>query len=178
MFSRYTTTGMNNEMDTILFDLDGTLLPMNQEDFLDTYFKALRSRLEGAGYDADLILNAINEGTRAMIQNDGKVTNEEVFMKVFKEKTGDSFSKRLIRVINKFYQKDFDVAKLNTKPTPYASKCVSMLKRKGYKLAVATNPVFPEIAISKRIEWAGLCQNDFDWITTYENSFYTKPNLH
>ncbi len=43
-------------------------------------------------------------------------------------------------------------------------------------MAVATNPIFPEIALKKRILWAGLDPGDFALVTTYENSHFCKPN--
>lgn len=50
------------------------------------------------------------------------------------------------------------------------------LKEKKVPIALATNPIFPEIATMQRIDWAGLDPKDFDLITTYENSYSCKPN--
>ena len=52
-----------------------------------------------------------------------------------------------------------------------------ILKEKGYTLVVATNPIFPEVAILERLSWTGLCEDDFSLITTYENSCFAKPNI-
>ena len=164
-------------MNTILFDLDGTLLPMDLEGFLDTYEKALKSRLEHAGFDADLIWQAIWQGMAAMLENEGMLTNEDMFLKTFDSIVGEK-SRRVQREIEKFYQRDFSVARLNTQPTPYAEQTISMLKRKGYTVVLATNPVFPAVATEQRIRWAGLEPEDFALITTYENTCYTKPNLN
>ena len=51
------------------------------------------------------------------------------------------------------------------------------LKSKGYRLIVATNPLFPEIATMSRIQWSGLDSHLFDEITTYEDYHYAKPNI-
>ena len=45
-------------------------------------------------------------------------------------------------------------------------------------MIVATNPIFPKAATYRRIEWAGLDVNDFEFITTYDNSSRCKPNLN
>ena len=49
---------------TVLFDLDGTLLPMDNESFTRGYFKLLAAKLISYGYRLDR--------DRAMIKNDGK----------------------------------------------------------------------------------------------------------
>lgn len=165
-------------MNTILFDLDGTLLPLNQEDFVDTYFKLLKSRMEQAGYDAKAVLQGVYAGTQAMIENEGIMTNEEMFFHIFQRFVPKDKLQALKREFMQFYQKDFEVLKLHTKPTPYAAKAVKELKRKGYMLVVATNPLFPIEAIEKRMEWAELDKNDFTYITSYENTCYCKPNLN
>ena len=43
-------------------------------------------------------------------------------------------------------------------------------------LYLATNPVFPRAATANRIKWAGLQEDDFRLITTYEDCSYCKPN--
>ncbi|TAH63533.1 MAG: hypothetical protein EWM47_13560, partial [Anaerolineaceae bacterium] len=45
------------------------------------------------------------------------------------------------------------------------------------RIILATNPVFPQVATHSRIYWAGLEPNDFELITTYDNSSYCKPNI-
>lgn len=44
------------------------------------------------------------------------------------------------------------------------------------KTVLAINPIFPRSAVESRIGWAGLDVSDFEYITTYENSWYCKPN--
>ena len=46
----------------------------------------------------------------------------------------------------------------------------------GYRVALATNPLFPAIATQTRARWAGLNPEDFALITTYEASRHCKPN--
>ena len=55
-------------------------------------------------------------------------------------------------------------------------KTVVLLKEKGYKLYLTTNPIFPSIATQKRMKWAGLNRDDFEIVTTYEDFYHTKPN--
>lgn len=68
---------------TILFDLDGTLLPMDQDKFTKAYFKALTEKLVPHGYDPDALIKGIWAGTASMVRNDGQKTNEAVFWNAF-----------------------------------------------------------------------------------------------
>ena len=57
-----------------------------------------------------------------------------------------------------------------------AQKIVDSLKARGIRVILATNPIFPKIATDSRIRWAGMSPDDFELVTTFENSRYTKPN--
>ncbi|MFW6410109.1 MAG: HAD family hydrolase, partial [Halanaerobiales bacterium] len=56
------------------------------------------------------------------------------------------------------------------------SKLVEMLREAGYKLVLATNPLFPHIAVVERMKWAGINPGDFDFISSYEKLHFSKPN--
>lgn len=56
-------------MNTVLFDLDGTLLPMDLKEFTDTYICLLSSRMESAGYDAKKVIAGIWIGLKALAEN-------------------------------------------------------------------------------------------------------------
>ena len=66
-------------MQMILFDLDGTLLPMDQEAFTKAYFQRLAAKLAPYGYEPDKLIDGVWAGTAAMVKNDGGRTNEEAF---------------------------------------------------------------------------------------------------
>lgn len=163
-------------MNTIFFDLDGTLLPMDQDVFLETYFKALTTKMVPYGIDPKRLIKAVYAGINAMINNDGTMTNEMRFWKAFINLEGEEVRK-LEPVFMDFYENDFNQVKSATTTNQYATKVVQILQEKGYELVLATNPLFPRIATQNRIQWAGLKPEDFGWITTYENSSYCKPNL-
>lgn len=163
-------------MNTIFFDLDGTLLPMNQDKFIEIYFHALGQKLASLGFLPDNLIKGIWAGINAMIQNDGSIKNEERFWGTFSSLFGEDIRKLEPEFIQ-FYRNEFNMAKKTTKPIPYANQCIQILKEKGYKLILSTNPIFPQVATYQRMEWAGINPNDFELITTYENSYYCKPNL-
>lgn len=163
-------------MDTFLFDLDGTLLPMNQDNFVDAYFKGVATKMIPYGIDPKALIAMVWEGTKAMIGNDGAVYNNKLFW----EKAISIFGEKMLDyedIFLDYYKNEFQEVKETTKPNTLAKLCVDRLKVKGYRIILATNPLFPRIATHSRIHWAGLNTNDFEWITTYENSSYCKPNI-
>ncbi len=159
----------------ILFDLDGTLLPMQQDEFTSAYFEALSKKLAPYGYEPQRLIGGVWQGTKAMIKNDGKQTNEQVFWKEFAELFGDKVYDDIDK-FNAFYEQDFDNLKSHCDFTEQANSMVQILKKKGYTLILASNPVFPMVAQKKRMQWAGVNPDDFALITSYENSCYCKPN--
>ena len=159
----------------VLFDLDGTLLPMDQDLFLKTYLKLLTAKLAGVGYDPTRVVPAVFKGTDAMIANDGERINEEVFWENFCPAVGrDALLDR--EVFEDFYAKEFDNARAVTKCEPMAKEIIDKLNGKGVICVLATNPVFPAVATEHRIRWAGLKPSDFALYTTFENIGYAKPN--
>ena len=164
------------QITTILFDLDGTLLPMDQDEFVKGYFKMLAAKLAPYGYEPQKLIESVWAGTRAMVMNDGSRTNEEAFWKKFAQIYGESVKKD-IPLFEDFYANEFQKAKVFCGYNPEALRTVKNLKSAGYHVALATNPLFPAIATQSRIRWAGLEPSDFEIYTTYENSTYCKPNL-
>ena len=67
----------------VLFDLDGTLLPMDQNAFIHTYFGALARKVAPLGFAQEPFLASMWKGTGAMLQNDGTRTNREAFWDAF-----------------------------------------------------------------------------------------------
>jgi len=160
----------------ILFDLDGTLLPMQQESFVKAYFGSLAKHLAEFGYKPEQLINSIWAGTKAMVKNNGILTNEQVFWNSMAEIYGDKV-KNDIPKFDEYYVKYFDSVKQVCGFDNDAKKVVDIVRGKGIKVALATNPIFPKIATEKRIAWAGLKPEDFEFYTTYENCNHCKPNV-
>lgn len=159
----------------VLFDLDGTLLPMDQDIFVKTYFKGLAARLAPIGYDPQKLIGAIWQGTEAMIRNDGSRSNEEAFWECFSKLYGED-KREDEPYFEDFYRDGFQKVREVCGFDENSKKTIDMLKENGVRLVLATNPIFPAIATESRIKWAGLSPDDFELYTTYENIGYCKPN--
>lgn len=162
-------------MNTILFDLDGTLLTMNTDQFMKLYMEALTKAFR-PHMDPSLFQARLWEGTKKMLINkDQKKSNEMVFYESF-FKGIEEKKDLMIKVFVEFYQTGFKEAKAATEQNDHMVASVNKLKGKGYRLAVATNPLFPLQAVKLRMEWAGLAIGDFDLITSFETMNACKPN--
>ena len=163
-------------MKNILFDLDGTLLPMDEDAFTRLYFGYLCKWMAPFGFESDKLIATIWKGTQAMYGNDGSQSNEDAFWEVY-QKRYDEPKEKHHQNFQDFYTEEFNKAIAGTSPTPLARQIIDVCHEKGFNVYLATNPLFPRVATLNRIRWAGLKEEDFLDITSYENCFYTKPVL-
>ena len=160
---------------TVLFDLDGTLLPMDQEVFVKTYLGLLAKKMAPHGYDPDALVKGVWAGTGAMIKNTSGRTNEDVFWDTFCALVRAD-ARKDEPLFREFYENEFNQVRTICGFAPKAADTIALVKQKGLRAALATNPLFPAIATESRTRWAGLDPDDFALITTYETATCCKPN--
>lgn len=68
---------------TVLFDLDGTLLPMDQDVFIKDYFGRLAKKLVPYGYEPKKLIETVWAGTKAMVKNTGEKIMKQFSGKLF-----------------------------------------------------------------------------------------------
>jgi len=160
----------------VLFDLDDTLLSTNMDQFLPGYFKALSTALSHLGSPGK-ITHHINVAVNQMVANqDPSKTLKEVFDSHFYAPLGTTEA-ACSQNIQAFYQNEYPHLKPITQPKPQAKQLVNWCRSQGMRMAIATNPLFPQSATRQRIEWAGLKPDDFEFFTTYDDFHFTKPHL-
>lgn len=163
-------------IDTIFFDLDGTLLPLDTEAFLQAYFNALGKHFANY-FPAAELKKLIWTATMAAIGNlDKEKTNEEAFFEVFYPLVPHD-PKELSQAFDQFYLNHFKEIQVVAGQSPEMIEAVQLLKEKGYRMVVATNPIFPYEAVKQRIEWAGLRESDFIFVSSFENMHFCKPHV-
>lgn len=162
-------------LDAVLFDLDGTLLPMDQEAMIERYMGLLAGFMANYDYEPKKLVNTIWESIGAMMADGTEKTNETVFWEYFRKVYGPRADTDRL-AFEEFYATEFGKVRTVCGFNPEAGELIRWLKERGVRLILATQPVFPEIATMQRIRWAGLDPADFELVTTYENARFTKPN--
>lgn len=159
-----------------LFDLDGTLLPLDTDRFIEVYMRELAPCVAHV-VPTDRLIPAIWRAIKAMVENnDPEKTNEEVFEQHFLSLTGLE-KESIWPLFDQFYRERFPQLKKHTRPTDLARRVVQAALDRGCRVVVATNPVFPRVAIEERMRWAGVDDLPFEWVTYFEETRYCKPRI-
>ena len=165
-------------IEAILLDLDDTLLGNDMNTFMHHYF-GLLSRHAGAMMDSQQFISELLICTRAMIANtDTAVTNRDAFWAAFAERNRMYDVAGLETYFEQFYRDTFPQLREQTQLRPNAARLVQHCLDQGLQVVVATNPVFPPIAIEHRLAWAGLPVDAYPFalVTNYSNMHATKPH--
>lgn len=160
----------------IFFDLDGTLLPMDMTTFLRAYFVKLGEFSHKQGLGVVKFGDAMRKSVTAIATDKTGRLNSEVFWSTFYQLYGYT-DRDIEAAVDRFYETDFGSLGDRVDPNPAARYVVEALRIKGYPLYLVTMPLFPQRAIEQRLEWAGIHPDDFKRISTYDNSFASKPDL-
>jgi FMN phosphatase YigB (HAD superfamily) len=161
---------------TLLLDLDDTLLQNDIDLFLPHYLEAFTGWI--APYlDPDRFVRQLLAGTQAMTLNkQPDCTLREVFEAVFFPGLGMD-AQQFRQIAEGFYAEVFPSLRKLTRPIPAAVPLVEQALARGYRVAIATNPLFPLTAVHQRLEWANLPveRYAFDLIASYETFHFGKP---
>ena len=162
---------------TLLIDLDNTLLNNSMHSFLPAYLQLI-SEYVAAYAEPSRVVNAILAGTQRMLNNqDPDCSLSDVFFPAFYPEFSES-PQVMEQVFDRFYREAFPQLKSLTQPRPEAIELIENAFARGYKIAIATNPLFPRTAILQRLSWAGLSADKypFDLIPSMERFHFAKPN--
>lgn len=162
-------------INTILLDLDGTVLPLDMDLFMTIYFNEMAKVFNDLP-DHEMLVKNVWAATAAAVKNTEKITNEEVFMKAYDELIVGDLEEHKKR-FEQFYDEGFLMTKNSVIENELIQKSIKILKEKGYQLVLATNPIFPMKAIHHRIRWAGFEPSDFSYISSFEKNHYCKPQI-
>lgn len=161
----------------VFFDLDGTLVLFDEEEFVKAYTQLLINYIlkTNEGYDPKVFTKMLMTSIVKMYNNNGKKTNEEVFWENYKEFFGEEKLKDK-EAFTDFYLTDFkNITKIMQK-IDISSEIIKFCKQNNLIAVLSTNPFFPSAATETRIDFAGLNKDDFDFVTTMENFSFSKPN--
>ena len=162
----------------VLFDLDGTLLPMDQDVFIKAFSGLLAKKMVALkDYDPKQFSTAIWSAIGRIVKNDGSRSNRELWWDVYCSIMGQQ-AKEDEDIFLEFYKNEFQSVADVCGYDKMAAEIIALVKEKGLRPILATNPLFPQIATASRIRWAGMQPEDFELFTTFEDYSYCKPNLN
>ena len=124
-------------IELVLFDLDGTLLPMDNDEFTRGYFKLLVKKLAAHGYDPGKLIDSIWSGVAAMVKNDGSCRNEDAFWARFVDIYGPGVLDDK-PVFEEFYAVDFSDARVFCGFAEKAAQAVRLARSLGLRTALAS----------------------------------------
>jgi FMN phosphatase YigB (HAD superfamily) len=160
---------------TLLLDLDDTLLGTNLDVFVPAYFQALSRHL--ANHTApDALFRALIEGMNLMSESEDPTrTLEEIFDSDFYSRLGIS-KLDLFHILEEFYDDVFPLLRQYTQPRPDAAPLIDWADSRGYRIAIATDPLFPRKATYHRLRWAGFDPERFELVSTIEHFHFSKTH--
>lgn len=160
---------------TLLLDLDDTLLDTNLEAFVPAYFHALSQHL--SEYVApNTMVHALVQGMQLMSENENPTrTLEEVFDSFFYPNLG--LAKEEVRdAVDEFYDAVFPTLADHTTMKPEAAALLEWAVARGFRIAIATDPLMPRKATFHRVRWAGLDPDRLELITTFDHFHFSKTH--
>ncbi|TYB80824.1 MAG: HAD hydrolase-like protein [Kosmotoga sp.] len=162
---------------TYMIDLDGTLTTLNDEDFAREYIRLLMKYNDGF-LEEEFLKNALFSSLNCLLDDaEGKKSNFDRYMDSFAKISGLDNKEEVMNFFLNFYGTTYNEMKKIIIPRKDVIEFLDYLENRKHRLVLATNPIFPEIAIKKRLEWIGADPEKFEYITTMENSHYVKPQI-
>ena len=162
---------------TLLIDLDDTLLGNAMEVFIPVYLEALGRHLADE-IPPKIMVASMLDSTQMMFSNENPAqTLKETFDLHFFPSIGIAETS-LRTQIEDFYNTSFSSLQKYTQYRPTALQFINTAINRGYRIGIATNPVFPKTAIVQRLNWAGFPEDEFHFalVPSYETFHFAKPD--
>lgn len=159
----------------VLFDLDGTLVDVDMRRFVPSYLSRLTEHMSDQVNPARAT-QALHFAVAAMFANtDAQKTLEGVLLEVLQTELAIS-PERYAACLEQFCQNDLESLRPLVTGHPLASQLIESSLSRGWKVVLATNPIFPRVVIDARLAWGELDRDVFHHVTAYETAHFCKPN--
>jgi FMN phosphatase YigB (HAD superfamily) len=161
---------------TLLLDLDDTLLENDQSAFFAAFASTLTGHLSRLA-PAEAISRGMHRGVQAMFLNDDPgVTLVEAFYRELQSELPSVDLSTIQAEVDRYYEEVYPSLASHTRVKPEAVSFVDWAVSQGFRIAIATNPVFTTSAVAQRLSWAGLPVDDcgFALLTSNETFHFAK----
>lgn len=162
---------------SVFLDLDNTLLHNPDRAFTIEYLRRIDYY-----FQEKLDAFQISKSVRASIPQiqtslDFHKSNHSILLDICTEQLNIAPDK-INNTLNDFYLTDYTQLKPCTQAVSGAMDLIQDLLARDYSIIIATNPIYPKIAVETRLKWAGLADilDVCEFITHSENMHFAKPN--
>lgn len=164
-----------SHIQAVLFDLDGTLIDVDMNLFVPAYLRRLTHYMSEQVKPGQAV-QSLHHAVAAMFANtDATRTLESLLFEVLESELS-ILPEQYIECLGKFFENDLEELRYLVTGHPLSSQLVESSLARGWKVVLATNPIFPRKAIDARLAWAGLDSAAFHHVTAYETAHFCKPN--
>ncbi|MHA2272261.1 MAG: HAD family hydrolase [Candidatus Hodarchaeales archaeon] len=162
-------------IEAVLLDLDNTLLYLNEKEFMSHYLALLTPKFSDI-LSPNEFIRVFLKATGTLMRNCGSKTNLEAFLEDFELEISTISRNEILERFESFYSKEFAQIGKICVSNPLANHLTEKLATmKQLKLILATNPVFPRVAVLERLSWAEIPADIFHLITDCEIMHCCKP---
>ncbi|HRY37481.1 MAG TPA: HAD family hydrolase [Smithellaceae bacterium] len=162
------------EINTLLFDLDGTIIDISKKAKILFYVRAFQ-RFKNY-FNPVSFYFSFWKSMHHVRANNTERSNYNVFIERMAQ-LGRTTPQIIDSLASEMVEKDFQSLGDFFKPVHGAREAIVLANELGYRLVLATNPVFPRKTVLYRMEWAGLMPDDFLFITSSEDMNRCKPSV-
>ncbi len=164
-----------NNIQAVLFDLDGTLIDVDMNRFVPIYLRRLTEYMSSQVSPAGAI-RTLHLAVAAMFANaDAGRTLESVLLEVLESELAIS-PVFYAECLEQFCRNDLDSMRPLVTGHPLSSQLIESSQSRGWTIVLATNPIFPRVVIDARLTWGELDGHVFHHITAYETAHFCKPS--
>ncbi len=167
-----------NEITTLLFDLDNTLIVFDEQEFIPLYGKNIHAYFRNEIPSYEEFMKLFLSSTHMMLKKEPNgLTNLEKFAVHFSPRVNLP-SEEIVKRFLQFYNTQFDQLSQVITPAPCAEALIELVSQ-HFDIVAATNPLFPRVATEKRLNWGNIGLTKIPWleITVADEYYNAKPNL-
>lgn len=166
---------MNKQPQFVLFDLDGTLVPLPRDQYEPALFHNV-SGMFRREFPNQPVAEAMKRAALGSFQDDtGLETNEARLRRLLRQEIGD-LGDEVLAALEKHYVTDFNRISELIQDQSVADEALSLVEACGGIPVLATNPIMSAAGIHARLGWVGVSPDRFRLITTYDKFHFTKPD--
>ena len=159
---------------TLLFDLDGTLVTLERRG-LELRFMLRAFRRFWPAIPPWRFRRAFWQAAERLQVHGSDKTNYQVFLETLGAHSRVDLAV-VDQIVREFLVEDFPHLSDRFVPIPGARETLQLARRLGYKVVLATNPVWPLDAVRTRLRAGGLGDFTFDFISHSEVMTRCKPD--